>query len=282
MSIDHDPLRTLDQKNRPRASSSWAFVCVASLILVTPACENFSPTDRGGSAEVGPGGRQQTLALTPAQELAVGRQSYHEVMKEFQGRIQADDSTESRRVHRVIDSLVEASRIEPLQREILLHTRGYRFEWDVHVVRERQINAFCLPAGKIIVFTGILPVAKNDDQLAAVLAHEMAHALAHHASERVARERSGSNILRRLSYDRMQESEADHIGVFLMTFAGYDPNQGVAFWERMQSVEGHAQPPEFLSDHPTPEHRVRNIREWAGQARAAKKAFDAGRISPAR
>jgi predicted Zn-dependent protease len=133
----------------------------------------------------------------------------------------------------------------------------------------------------VFVFTGILPViGESDDRLATVLGHEIAHALAHHASERVARERGGANILRSLSYDRMQESEADHIGVFLMTFAGYDPDQAVALWERMQ--RGHSSPPEFLSDHPSDEHRAQALREWVPKARAAKRAYDQGRIAPGR
>jgi predicted Zn-dependent protease len=135
----------------------------------------------------------------------------------------------------------------------------------------------------MVVFTAILPLAATDDQLATVLGHEMAHALSHHASERIARERSGANILRSLSYDRMQESEADHIGLFLMTFAGYDPDQAVVFWERMHAaVGGHGRPPEFLSDHPSDERRAADLRGWAPKARAAKRAFDEGRVAPAR
>jgi predicted Zn-dependent protease len=154
--------------------------------------------------------------------------------------------------------------------------------WEANVVRDRQVNAFCLPGGWIFVYTGILPVVGDrDDALAAVLAHEIAHALAHHGSERVAREQDGGNPFRRLSYNRMQESEADHIGLFLMTFAGYDPDQAVAFWERMARAH-QGGPPEILSDHPSDERRIRDLQTWAPHARAAKKAFDEGRIAPAR
>jgi predicted Zn-dependent protease len=222
------------------------------------------------------------LALSPSQELAVGRRAYGEVLDDVRGRALPEGSAEARRVRGVMDRIARAAAIELLQREILLRVRGFRFEWEATVVRDRQVNAFCLPAGKMVVYTGILPVAANDDQLATVLGHEMAHALAHHASERVARERSAANILRSLSYDRMQESEADHIGLFLMTFAGYDPDQAAAFWERMHAAAGAAgRPPEFLSDHPSDERRVRNLRDWAPRARAAKTAFDDGRVAPA-
>ena len=230
----------------------------------------------------GPGGREQPLALSPADELAVGRKAYREVMSEVRDRVLPASSPEVIRVRRVSQRLVAAAEIEPLQREILLRVRGFRFEWETQVIRSHQVNAFCLPAGRIFVYTGILPVVGDrDDALAAVLAHEMAHALAHHGSERVAREAEGGNVFRRLSYSRMQESEADHIGVFLMTFAGYDPAQAAAFWDRMQRSGG-GKPPEFLSDHPSDEQRARDLRIWAPQAVAAKRAFDEGRIARSR
>ena len=252
---------------------------LAGLVVVLAAGCSFQPAREGE----GPGGREQPLALTPAQELAVGRRAYREVMDEVGDRVLPAEAPETERVRRVTDRIARASEIEPLQREIKLRVRGYRFEWEVNVVRDRQVNAFCLPAGKVFVFTGILPViGDSDDRLATVLGHEIAHALAHHASERVARERGGANILRSLSYDRMQESEADHIGVFLMTFAGYDPDRAVEFWERMHRAGPGGSPPEFLSDHPSDEHRIANLRAWAPKARAAKKAYDEGRIAPAR
>ncbi len=231
----------------------------------------------------GPGGRRQELALNPKQELAVGRRAYQEVMEQYRGKVLPADDSEVRRVRRVVGRLAKAADNKPLQDEIKLRVRGYFFEWQANVVREQQINAFCLPAGKIFVFTGILRVTgENDDYLATVLAHEIAHALAHHASERVAREqRGGGNVLRSLRYDRQQESEADHIGVFLMAFAGYDPERSVAFWERMRQARGQGgRLPEFLSDHPNEEHRIRDLKQWAPRARAAKQALDKGRIAP--
>jgi predicted Zn-dependent protease len=94
-------------------------------------------------------------------------------------------------VRRIASRIVRAAGIEPLQREINLHLAGYRFEWAANVIEDRRINAFCLPGGKIVVFTGIFPVADNNDQLAVVLSHEIAHALAHHSNERITREESG-------------------------------------------------------------------------------------------
>jgi predicted Zn-dependent protease len=213
------------------------------------------------------------------------------------------------RVREVGRKIADASEIEPLQREINLRIRGYRFDWEFNVLEDPRVNAFCLPGGKVAVFTGLLPVAENDDQLATVMGHEIAHALAHHASERIAREQMYHTALyaaggalgriaprerdaligllaagaqaRSLSYDRRQESEADHIGVFLMTFAGYDPEEAVAFWQHMGELSarrGH--PPEILSDHPSDARRLAQLRAWVPRAKGAKQAFDQGRIAP--
>ena len=230
----------------------------------------------------GPGGRQQPLALNPKQELDAGRRAYAEVMKEYGDRVLPKNSPEVARVRRIAQNLAKAAAIEPLQREINLRLKGYLFEWDVNVVRENQINAFCLPGGKIVVFTGILKITGDDDDfLATVLSHEIAHALAHHSSERIARAQSHQGVLKSLSYDRMQEAEADHIGVFLMPFAGYDPRKAVAFWERMaRSHGGGGRKPEFLSDHPSDENRIRELQKEAPMAIRAKAAYRPKREAP--
>jgi predicted Zn-dependent protease len=253
-----------------------------ALVLLVAGCG--LPADEGGQRGEGPGGRYQPLGLPPQEEYRVGLEAYQKVLSEYRDRLLPDDAPESVRVRGIMGRIVKAAGIEPLQREIHLRIHGYRFGWEVHVVREQKINAFCLPAGKMIVFTGILPVAQDDDQLATVMSHEIAHALAHHASERVARERnrSGAAILRSLSFQRDQELEADHIGLFLMTFAGYDPHEAVRFWERMQQISGaQGGRPEFMSDHPSDAHRVQAMKEWVPRAIAGKKAYDEGRIAPA-
>jgi predicted Zn-dependent protease len=231
----------------------------------------------------GPGHRAQELALSPEQELELGRKAYREVLS--QGHPLPKDSKEEQRVRRVGLRIAETVKIEPLMREINLHVKEYRFEWEFNVLEEKQVNAFCLPGGKVVVFTGLLHVVENDDQLATVLGHETAHALAHHSSERLARQdREGGGVLAALrdkSYDREQEAEADHIGVFLMTFAGYDPNQAVVFWKRMQHLSAQqGRTPEILSDHPSDEHRIKKLEEWVPRALAGKKAYDEGRIAP--
>jgi predicted Zn-dependent protease len=252
--------------------------CAACLVGLFVGCG--LPAPEGGE---GPGGRHQPLALSPKQELAVGRRAYQEVMSEFRGRILPDGDPRVVRARRIVGRLAKAAELEPLQREINLRVRGYRFDWVVNVIQDKQVNAFCVPGGLMGVFTGIMDLAgPRDDALAAVLSHEMAHALAHHASERVAREqRAGGNILQALSYGRMQESEADHIGVFLMAFAGYDPDEAPKFWRRMAQARGaRGGLPEIFSSHPSDESRFRALAGWAPKARAAKKAYDEGRIAP--
>jgi predicted Zn-dependent protease len=246
--------------------------------------------------------------LTPDQEVKLGEEGYREVLSKSRVLPSSDDRVS--RVRHVGQQIEQAVAIEPLQREINLHLEGYRFDWEVNVLQKDAINAFCMPGGKVAVFTGLLPVTQNDDQLATVMGHEIAHALAHHASERIARQESEERKLRilnvglgglseqdrkrllgvlaagaqfgSLSYDRKQESEADHIGLFLMTFAGYDPDQAIAFWERMQQATAKmGRPPEILSDHPSDARRIALIRVWSQQAKAGLEAYKAGRIAPA-
>jgi metalloendopeptidase OMA1, mitochondrial len=250
----------------------------ACLLALATGC-GFGPAEEGE----GPGRRHQPLALSPEEELRVGRQAYKEVMRQHRGRVLTDDEPRVVRCRHIVGKLAKAAEIEPLQREINLRVRDYIFDWQVNVIRDRQVNAFCVPAGLMGVYTGILDVAgPSDAALAAVLSHEMAHALAHHASERVAREQSaGGNILAVLSYGRMQESEADHIGIFLMAFAGYDPDEASRFWLRMsQARGGGGGTPEIFSSHPSDRRRFRDLARWAPRARAAKKAYDEGRIAP--
>src|SRR5262245_10250497 len=213
-------------KRRRRGYPMYALQVHSDCVLARPPVArcDIGGAGPGGRGE-GPGGRQQDLGMNPRDELEVGRRAYREVLDEYRGRILPKNHPDVVRCRTIVDRLARAAEIEPLQREMRLRIRDFVFEWDVNVIQERQVNAFCLPAGKMVVFTGIIPIAGSDAQLAAVLSHEMAHALAHHGSERVARERSGTGVLRGLQYDRFQESEADHIGVFLMAFADYDPDE---------------------------------------------------------
>jgi predicted Zn-dependent protease len=254
-------------------------------IVVVAACLLGAGCDvaaTGGGQ--GPGRRPQRLLLNPRQELALGRQAFQEIESQVR---EVSRGEGPRRVSEVGRRIADTTKIEPLMREINLHTRGFYYEWEFKLFQSSDVNAFCLPGGKVGVLTGLLQVVANDDQLAAVLAHEIAHALAHHTSERLAREQAlGGSILAKLGslrYEREQESEADHIGVFLMTFAGYAPREAVAFWERMAEASARGgRLPEVLNSHPSDEHRIAQLREWVPRALGAKRAYDDGRIAPAR
>ncbi len=300
--------------------------------LALPGCGG--PENGGGPGE-GPGRRYQALALSAQQEVKLGDEAFQEVLQK-EHPVEGPPAIRVRTVGEKI--FHEALDNKPLRREInISDVDPYGRPWDFTdrkyaVLREDQVNAFCLPGGKVAVFTGLTDMTKGkDDWLATVLGHEIAHALAHHANERIARQqmdgqavdaasgnlglldaddrwklmdllgvgshalqyddsrgrpsegRHGGGIFaqfRELAFDRQQESEADHIGIFLMTFAGYDPRQSVDFWEAMEAQGAGRQPPEILSDHPSDAHRIAQMRGWVVQAEDAYRAYKAGRIAP--
>jgi predicted Zn-dependent protease len=171
--------------------------------------------------------------------------------------------------------------------------KGYK--WDFNLIQnDSVVNAWCMPGGKVAVYTGILPYTKNDTGMAIVLGHEIAHAVARHGDERMSQallqqlggvalevalrdkpEQTqaifmsaygvGSTIGVMLPYSRLQESEADHLGLIFMAMAGYDPHAAIPFWQRMAQASQGA-PPEFLSDHPSDQSRINNIEKLIPEA----------------
>lgn len=217
-------------------------------------------------------GRTAHLGLTPQQEETLGLQSYEQVLSESRT---VTSGPKYELVRTVAARLAQAT--------------GKDFNWQVSVVDSPQVNAFCLPGGKIVVYTGILPIAENAAGLAAVMGHEMAHATLRHGSERMFKQKATQTFMtgvqfslgdmdyeqRRavmgaigagaqygilLPFGRDHESEADKVGLGYMARAGYDPNEAVSFWERM-SKSGGDQPPEFMSTHPSHGTRVARLKE---------------------
>src|SRR5947209_2791857 len=183
-------MRTTTRLSSPRRLRSWrrrptllALTGALAVLVVSFAAAGCAPPGGGE----GPGHRRQPLALTPLQELQLGRKAYDEVLQKANGKVLPESDPQVARVRNVGERIIQAAQIEPLQWEINLNLRGYYFEPAFSVIEDRQVNAFCLPGCKVCVFTGLFPVAQDDDALATVLGHEVAHALAHHASERVAR-----------------------------------------------------------------------------------------------
>ncbi|MEI7488579.1 MAG: M48 family metallopeptidase [Chryseobacterium sp.] len=159
------------------------------------------------------------------------------------------------------------------------------YSWEFNLLQSSELNAWCMPGGKVAVYTGILPVTKKDNGLAVVMGHEVSHALAGHGNERISQAmvaQYGGSILggtisnsqwagvfekvypigsqvALLKYGRNQESEADEMGLYLMSMAGYDPREAIPFWNRMESASTGGRQPEFLSTHPNPETRISDI-----------------------
>ncbi|MEK7249666.1 MAG: M48 family metallopeptidase [Bacteroidota bacterium] len=164
------------------------------------------------------------------------------------------------------------------------------YQWEFNLVEDKQVNAWCMPGGKVVVYTGILSVTKTEEGLAVVMGHEIAHAVAEHGNERMSQgllaqlggvaldvalkdkpEQTrnlwmgayglGAQVGVLLPFNRTQESEADELGLTFMAMAGYNPNEAVTFWQRMAANKGGQAPPEFLSTHPSDETRIRQIQE---------------------
>ncbi|OGL47491.1 MAG: peptidase M48 [Candidatus Schekmanbacteria bacterium RBG_13_48_7] len=169
------------------------------------------------------------------------------------------------------------------------------YKWEFNLVEDKEINAWCMPGGKVVVYTGILPVTGNESGLAVVMGHEIAHAVAKHGNERMSEMLiaqlggaalsvalkdkpeqtkqiwmtvfgAGAQLGFLLPYSRLQESEADRLGLIFMARAGYNPNEAVDFWVRMSDSAKGQKPPEFLSTHPSDETRIRKIKELLPEA----------------
>jgi metalloendopeptidase OMA1, mitochondrial len=231
-------------------------------------------------------GRAARVALSPDQEEALGVQSYREVLSQEQ---LVTSGPEHALVVRV------AQRLAGVTGEA-----AKDFKWQVSLVQSPQANAFCLPGGKIAVYTGILPFARTEGGLAAVMGHEMAHAVARHGSQRLLRSTMAQTVMmgasfsmgdmdpsqRRamlgvlgagaqygilLPFSRDHETEADQMGLLYMARAGYDPKEAIEFWERMSQSGSGQQPPEFASTHPSHGTRIENLRAFLPKAMAEKE-----------
>ncbi|MFO8087088.1 MAG: M48 family metallopeptidase [Bacteroidales bacterium] len=169
------------------------------------------------------------------------------------------------------------------------------FEWEFNVIQDDIVNAWCMPGGKIAVYTGILPVTKDESGLATVIGHEIAHAVARHGNERMSQQLlvvlggisldvamkeepektqeifkaayGVGSTLGTLAYSRKHEYEADKLGMVFMASAGYDPAKAIDFWKRMQAMSGGASVPQFLSTHPSGENRIKAMEEFLPEAK---------------
>lgn len=213
--------------------------------------------------------------------------------------------------NKVIENTAEAKMITKVGQRISsaaerwLSANGYPgylkdYKWEYNLVKDEAINAWCMPGGKIVFYTGIMPICDGENGVAVVMGHEVAHALADHGAQRMSagtlqqlgavagnvviqddQKRNifnqaygvGSSVGVMLPFSRSHETEGDRIGLQIMAIAGYDPDEAAALWRRMKATDIGQAPPEFLSTHPSNDTRINNLTEWAPLAKAEAKKF---------
>lgn len=238
-------------------------------------------------------GRKQLLMTSVRQEVQMGAQAYDQVKSDPKMR-PSQDPREIEPVTRVAARIVEAAKRSKYAE------MARQFQWEVTVIKDdKTANAFALPGGKMAVYTGIFPMAKTEAGLAAVMGHEVVHALARHGAERMSQGQLTNTVLQvagaaiglsggnpvlgqatmaalgagaqvgvLLPFSRKHESEADYVGILLAADAGYDPRESVALWERMGQASGGGVQSEFLSTHPSHGTRIEQLKEWMPEAMA--------------
>jgi len=246
------------------------------VLLVVVACSKVPLTNR-----------KQLNLLPESQMISMSLTSY----KEFLGKNPPVPSANSdaqmvTRVGRKISGAVER-----YMRQNKMADRIKGYQWEFNTVQSKEANAWCMPGGKIVVYTGLLPITQDEAGLAFVMGHEVAHAIARHGNERMsqllvtemggialdvalanksAETRAlfltaygvGATVGAILPYSRLHESEADKLGLIFMAMSGYDPHVAVPMWQRFAKMKGGKGPPEFLSTHPSDESRIRNIQAF--------------------
>jgi predicted Zn-dependent protease len=236
-------------------------------------------------------GRSQLIMTSVSEDVQLGTQAYQQVKNDPKMR-QSQDPREIEPVRRVAGHIIEAAKRSKYG------DMAKQFQWEVTVIKDdKTMNAFALPGGKIAVYTGIFPVAKSEAGLAAVLGHEVTHALARHGAERMSQGEltnaalqavgaaagasgmnpvlsqgamaalgAGAQVGVLLPFSRAHESEADYIGILLAADAGYDPRESVSLWQRMEQMSQGGGPSEFLSTHPSNETRIDQLKKWLPEA----------------
>ena len=245
-------------------------------------------------------GRKQMNLLPESSMLQMSLTNYQEFLKTNK----LSDNQDAIRMVRDAGARISAA-VTHFLTDNGLAAEAATYQWEFNVVKDTTPNAWCMPGGKVVVYEGILPVAANETGIAVVMGHEIAHAMAHHGNERMSQglvtelggmalEKAvetqpqqtrqifslaygiGSQIGFILPYSRLHESEADRLGLILMAMAKYDPNEAVAFWERMAKASKGVKPPVWLSTHPTDESRIAALKTNLPEAMKYYQAALAG------
>lgn len=256
------------------------FSSLTALALFLSSCGSSVPVT----------GRKQMLLVSDSEVLTLSLQEYDQFMKTAP---KSTDKVNSALVTKVGKNIANA--VESYLKNNGMSDVASNFSWEFNLVKSDEVNAFCMPGGKIVVYEGILPITQNETGLAVVLGHEVAHAVAKHANERMSQQMVsqyggqalgmvlggtssavqtvassvyglGAQYGIMLPYSRKQELEADQLGLIFMAMAGYDPSQAESFWVRMSQKSGGSATQEFTSTHPSDETRIKKIREYLPQA----------------
>lgn len=263
-------------------------IIMVVLALAITACEKVPLT-----------GRKQLILVPNNEMLAMSFTQYKQFLDT--SRVVPTTNNDAEMVNRVGDRIRRA--VETYMNSNGFSKRLEGFNWEYHLVQSNQVNAWCMPGGKIVVYSGILPYTQNEAGLATVLGHEVSHAIAEHGNERMSEGLVANGLLQAgqvatgiatsgrstqtqalfqqafgvvgplayqfgvgLPHSRRQESEADHLGLIFMAMAGYNPNEAITFWTRMAKAGGGKAPAEFLSDHPSDARRISDLQKLLPEA----------------
>jgi predicted Zn-dependent protease len=264
-----------------KSNKTWlVFTVTLLLTILCASCDTVPIT-----------GRSQLNFIPDSTMNQMADDEYKKVLAESKKSTNAEQTAMVQRVGtRIADAVERYCRDNGMAANVA----GYK--WEFNLLEDKQVNAWAMPGGKVVVYTGILPITKDETGLAVVMAHEVAHAIARHGSERMSQglvaEMGGmalseaissqpaatqslfmksygtaANVGFILPYSRLHESEADRLGLIFMAMAGYNPEAAVDFWQRMASQPGNAQkPPELLSTHPSDQTRIANIKSLLPEA----------------
>src|SRR5262245_52194246 len=243
-----------------------------------------------GCSRVAVSGRNQLILIPDGELLSMSTTQYQQFLQENKVSHDQKSIAMVQKVGKDIRGAVERYFQQQGKSDAL---KGYA--WEFNVVESKEVNAWCMPGGKVVFYTGIIPVCKDETGIAVVMGHEVAHAVAKHGAERMSQEMLaqlggtalsvalankpaetqslwmsafgvGAQYGALLPFSRAQESEADYLGLVFMAMAGYDPNAALGFWQRMGEAASGQAPPEIMSTHPSDETRIRKIQEHLPEA----------------
>ena len=240
-------------------------------------------------------GRNRVNVIPDSQILPMSFQQYDDFLKEHPKSKDAEQTKNIKAIGKNISQAVDA-----FMRQNDMGDEADSYEWEFNLIEDETVNAWCMPGGKVVFYSGILPIAKNTDGIAAIMGHEVAHAFAKHGQERmtsglaaqlggvaVAIGTSGEpeqqkeiwNVaygvgsgLGMLKFSRLHEEEADKLGLVFMIMAGYDPEESIKLWERMKASKD-SEPPEFFSTHPSNDSRIKHLQDFLPEAKKLAKKY---------